>query len=149
MTSMNNLVQQFYKSDHVQGFLPTLTTQRFPLCNGQGRRKFVNRTSQSQKHPNESNHQDKKLADASIKQILCTKLYFILEYRYEGFSHKKPCYKRATNGTFILSINSSTVPESNLLIFRIFYVFGNETENELFGKLRNLKGRNNVPSPTY
>ena len=31
MTSMNNLVQQLYKSDHVQGFLPTLTTQRFPL----------------------------------------------------------------------------------------------------------------------
>ena len=32
MTSMNSLVQQFYKSDHVQGFLPTLTTQHFPLC---------------------------------------------------------------------------------------------------------------------
>ena len=32
MTSMNNLVQKFYKSDHVQGILPTLTTQRFPLC---------------------------------------------------------------------------------------------------------------------
>ena len=32
MTSMNNLVQQYHKSDHVQSFLPTLTTQRFPLC---------------------------------------------------------------------------------------------------------------------
>ena len=34
MTSMNNLVQKIYKSDHVQGFLPTLTTQHFPLWIG-------------------------------------------------------------------------------------------------------------------
>ena len=41
ISSMNNLVEQFNESDHFQGFLPTLTTQRFPLCNHKPRHFFI------------------------------------------------------------------------------------------------------------
>ena len=143
MTSMNNLVQQFYKSYHVQGFLPTLTTQRFPLCIAL---EFHSRCKNVQRFRSIGYSNPKAWGDIELsievgkkRQMLVSRFSFLFTFRPErrtsrflllfSFNHESYKQQRFLNHFYFVSESQNLDISSSFFVSLFHNIFEDTCQN--------------------